>query len=302
MTKEVSCEIIYPTVNDSLATTQNWFAGIITGQLKDNLIKPITPNGGFVEEEAARYIVPSPTLKPYERIQIYNQQYWWRLLKVMHENFPMVVRLFGYYSFNDSLAIPYLLKYPPNHWSLNTLGENLSNWIEEEYHESDKRLVKNAVNLDWAFLYGFVSPHLAPLDILIQTNSEKLLKTKLYLQPYIFLFKWDCDMLAFREAFLKESIDYWTEHDFPYLHKGKNYYFVLYRNSFNQLKWREISAGQYVLLETIKQGTTIEAACEVLEKQAKSVYEDAAQNLQSWFQEWVQRGWITMHTPLKRKQ
>lgn len=291
-------EVLYEeqvAIPETLQYTQEWFAGIITSHLgADSQIQEIAPSGMYVAEEAGQYIVPSETLKPHQRMQIYNQQYWWRLIKAMHENFPLVTRLFGYHAFNDTIAIPYLLKYPPNTWTLNQLGERLPKWVEEEYREADSRLIQDSVNLDWAFTSSFLAPQNTPLDLtlLIKDNPDNLLSCKFYLQPHIELFKWEYDLMEFREAFLEKDVEYWTENDFPAMAKGKTYHFVLYRTLTNNIHWKEITNGEYALLSILKQGSSIEAACDFLEAQA-DLYEQAVTNLQGWLQDWVSRQWLT---------
>lgn len=293
-----TCEVEEQSPPCQLESTQVWFAGVITSPLEPNsYINPVAPSGYLIAEEAAKYVVPSPTLKPHLRMQVYNQQYWWRLLKALHENFPFLTRLFGYTAFNEILAIPFLLRYPPNHWSLSTLGERLPQWLEEEYHASDKPLVLNSAKLDCAFISSFVADQRPFLDIALLTegNAEaNILSKTFYLQPHIHLFKWDYDLPTFREAFLEKDVDYWTENDFPDLPKGKAYHYIIYRSYKNDVHWKEISPGEYLLLSAFKKGSTLDAACEVLEQQEDALVQEATQNLQSWLQDWVKRGWFTL--------
>lgn len=295
-------QMIYDPFNipNNLKSTQEWFAGIITNRMdENNYINPISPSGMLIAEEAARYIIPSASLRPHQRMQIYNQQYWWRLLNALHDNFPFVTRLFGYQAFNEEIGIPYLLKYPPNNWSLNLLGERLAKWIGEEYRAPDQPFILNATQLDWAFMASFLAPQKPPLNLshLDKENPEKFLSYPLYLQPHIKLFKWDYDLLTFREIFLKQKVEYWTENDFPTLPKERTYFFVLYRSPKNNILWKEISSGEYALLDILKAGSTIEAACEFLEEQETAIYEQAVANLQNWFQNWAVRQWLTHESP-----
>jgi hypothetical protein len=304
MNKQTIYENKDASIPCQLKTTQEWFAGIITSRLtEDNLINSHAPTGMLIAEEAARYIVPSPTLRPHQRMQIYNQQYWWRLLNTLHDNFPLVTRLFGHHAFNEEIGIPYLMRYPPNHWSLSSLGERLPKWVTEEYQAPDRPLILNAAQLDWAFTESFLSPQKASLDLanLIQDNPDNLLAYTFYLQPHIQLFKWDYDLISFREAFLKEKVDYWTENDFPPLLKERTYYFILYRSLKNNILGKEISSGEYALLSILKKGSTIESACEFLEQQETSIYEQAVTNLQQWFQDWTIRQWLTLEDPKNSK-
>lgn len=283
----------------SLKTTQEWFASVITNRLGENdTIQPFSPNGILIAEEANRYIVPSSFLRPHQRIQIYNQQYWWRLLNTLHINFPLVTRLFGRNAFNEEIGIPYLLRYPPNHWSLSVIGERLPAWISECYQEPDQILVHHAAGLDWAFTASFIAPQLPRLDLirLTQENPESILDQTFYLQPHIHLFTWEYDLLTFRDSFLQQDADYWIDNRFPELPKGKTYRFILYRNAKNNSAWREITEGEYLLLECFKKGSSLAAACKTMETQESSLYEEIEANLQKWLQDWTLLDWLTQES------
>lgn len=284
----------------TLQSTQEWFATILTHRMGENdTIQSYSPNGILIAEEAARYIIPSPTLQPHQRMQIYNQQYWWRLLNTLHLNFPLVTRLFGFQAFNEQIGIPFILKYPPCHWSLTLLGESLPKWVMECYQEPDQSLIYNAASLDWAYTASFIAPQFPPLDLshLVEGNQESLLSHTFYLQSHIYLFTWEYDLMTFRGSFVKQEVDYWVENPFPELPKGKAYYFILYRNGINNIAWREISKGELLLLECFKKGTSIESVCEYIETQETSLYEEMETNLQNWMQNWTQAGWLTLTQP-----
>lgn len=279
-----------------LQSMQEWFASIITQPLgKKDTIRARTPHGTLIAEEAYRYVTPSPTLRPHQRMQIYNQQYWWRLLNTLHANFPLITRLFGYHAFNEKIGIPFLLKYPPNHWSINLVGQHLPRWIEDCYKAADRSLVFNGALLDWACMESLILPQSPPLNLskIISNNPEDLLTTLFYLQPHITLFSWEYDLFTFRENFLKHSPEYWLENRFPSLSKGKAYHFILYRNGNHNLAWREISKGEFTLLDRFKLGATMENACEYIESQESSLYTEVIENLQKWLQDWTQAGWLT---------
>jgi hypothetical protein len=250
-----------------------------------------------MEIEAAEHIVPSPTLRPAQRIQIYNQQYWWRLLNILHDIYPMLTRLFGYYDFNRTIAVPYLTKCPPRHWSLNLLGDRLVGWLEEDYHAEDKDLVIDAARIDFAFNDSFLAGELPPLAEDLNPDGggmDEVLEKPLFLQPHIHLFKMKHHLFDFRNELLEKEPEYWLENDFPLLKKEKSYYFVLYRNGVNDISWKEISAGEHHLLELFHKGISVDNACQWLEKQDGELSEAAMENLQQWFQEWAQRGWLSL--------
>lgn len=282
-------------VPKQLKRTQQWFASIITSPIdEDSHMNPVSPTGRPMVEEACDYISPSPTLRAHERIQIYNQQYWWRLLTALHESCPLVTRLFGYTDFNRTIAIPYLVKYPSNHWSLSYIGNRLAQWIEEEYTADDKPLIYHAAMLDWAYNDSFIAPQGKEISA---NDMTQLLVTKLYLQPHIHLFALPYDLFEFRFEFLKHEPDYWLEHDFPELKhfpKGELAHTVLYRNRQHNITFHKISANEYQVLRRFASGTTVEAICEWLEQQPSdsSLCVEAGQNLHLWFQHWTSRHWL----------
>lgn len=284
-----------------LKRTQQWFGSIIGGPIDDDSrMNPISPSGKSMEVEAADYIAPSPTLRPAQRIQIYNQQYWWRLLNTLHEAFPILTRLFGYFDFNKMIGIPYLLKYHPSNWSLVTIGDNLTKWIDEEYHAKDKELVYQSARMDWAFCNSFITgqmPHLSLENLPNPEELDEVLNQILYTQPHLHLFKMPFDLFEFRLEFLKHPPEYWVENDFPQMELDKTYFFALYRNSNNDICWKEIVEGEYYLLSLFQNGTTIDQACDWLETQDQVLFESAMKNLRDWFQEWTSRGWLTLANP-----
>lgn len=284
-----------------LKREQQWFGAIIGRPIdEDSRMNPVSPTGQLMEEEAALHIAPSPTLRPAQRIQIYNQQYWWRLLNTLHESFPLVTRLFGYFDFNRTIGIPYLTKYPPRHWSLALLGDRLSQWCLEDYHAPDKKLVVQAIELDWAFSHSFIVGAVVPLNseqMAAQDGSEAVFDKVLYLQPYVHLFEYSYDLFKYRLDFLLQDPDYWLNHEFPILECSRPYYYLLHRNPKNEISWKEISKGEYLILSLFQKGTSIEKVCEWLEGQDPELCQTAMEKLQLWFHEWTQRGWLSLQNP-----
>jgi len=279
-----------PNIPNQLQDTQEWFASIITVPIDENSrIRNDTPDGP-IEEVAKKYIAPSPTLQPFQRIELYNQQYWWRLLSRLHESVPTTTRLFGHTEFNKVIGIPYLLKYPPNHWSLNTLGNNLDHWIEEEYREKDKVLVHDATKIDIAYNKAFFTPQYPSLtNEDINGNPSDILQQSLYLQPHTHFFKFRYDLFAFRKEFLAQEPEYWVEHDFPKLKKGE-FHFLLFRDRKNAILWKELEAEEFAVLQLFQEGTSVEEICSWIESQNDTFQEKAAANLAAWFKEWTFQG------------
>lgn len=285
------------TAPRSLVKKQIWFANLITQPLTDdNGILPFAPSKLPIEREATKEISASPTLLPWQRIEIYNQQYWWRVLQIMQELYPFVTRLFGYTDFNRTIAVPYLQKYPSTHWSIDRIGNKLPQWIRESYQSDDVELVKNAIDLDFAFQDSFIHQAKPIINIshLGEDELSALVHKRIYLQPYIHLFAFDYNLFSFREEMLKQEPDHWIENDFPELPKAKRYYGIIYRTNHDNVVWDNISSSEFHILRKFKEGCTIESACEWLENQDATMSDEAAAHMHFWFQEWTMRGWLTL--------
>lgn len=281
-------------VPSRLKKTQQWFASVIVRPIdEDSRMNPISPSGELMQEEAFDYIVPSPSLRPAQRIELYNQQYWWRLLGVLQDAFPLVTRLFGFHDFNIQIGKPYLDKYPPKTWTLNVLGDQLPQWIEEEYHANDKQLILDAAQLDCALNQAFFAKHITPVNAAdLAEGVDQILQRRLRLQPHVFLFKWRYDLFSFRKEMLKEDVEHWIHQDFPKLVQDRAYYFISYRNHMNDVHWEELSPAAFQFLNRFSKGATIEEVCEWLEQQDEDMYTEASNKLHLWFQEWIYRQWL----------
>jgi len=286
-------------VPEMLLKTQKWFAGIITRPIDLNSnMNPISPAGLPMKEEAKDYILPSPTLEPYQRIEIYNQQYWWRLLTILHDNLPLLTRLFGYTDFNQVIGFPYLTACPPDTWSLNPLGSRAVDWLEKTYHEKDRSFVLDAAKLDVAYNDGFTMPQLPPVTLDENGDINDLLNQKLTLQPTVSLYRMDYHLFPFRQEMLGEAPEYWEEHPFPELVKEKDVCTLLYRNQAHNMCFEEIDPAEHFLLSQFEKGRTIAKACEALEQQGPGIVRKAENHLSEWFHKWAVRGLLTAkHEP-----
>lgn len=286
------------SIPPSLKATQEWFAKVITGKLnKKNHLQPYTNDFLFLSKEASHYIKPNADLSSQERIQIYNQQYWWRLLKILHTHFPFTTRLLGYQTFDEEVAIPYLTKFPPNHWSLNEIGNNLPQWIKSCYSKTNRSLIFQAAFLDWAFAFSFIAAEkpIVEASLFASLNHEELMYQIFYLQPHVHLLHWDYDLLNFRETLLKQEVDYWSSHPFPPLNKTTQHFFVLYRTNHYQIAWRSITSEEMQFLNLFKKGSHLAEAFEWLSEKDPTFQSSVASQLQNWLLQWVQSGWLTLN-------
>ncbi len=261
------------TLPSRLAHIQEWFGKVITTNMGNDIIA------------ANDYITQSPTLSATERMNLYNQSYWLRLLAALHEEYPFLSRLFGTEAFNEEIGIGYLTAHPPSHWSLNYLGKDLVRYLEKSYQQSDAWLVLKAAQIDRACQMSFFAVAYPAINLASCTEdtADELLDMPLKLQSHVHLISTPGHFMHMREAFLKQPHDFWLENDFPMLDKENIYYFIIYRNNHLNVSWDTLDPVEYELLTLIQSGHTIDQALDKVE---------AGEEAALWIQSWLIRGWL----------
>ncbi len=69
------------------------------------------PGGGKMRAYASRFIKPNDRLTSFERLEIYNRQYWFRLLSALAEDFPGLRSVLGEKQF-DAMCKAYIVDCP----------------------------------------------------------------------------------------------------------------------------------------------------------------------------------------------
>ena len=273
-----------------LLKIQTWFGQMIS--------KPLNAEGKISASSKtiktiAEHIAPGKVLSSERRLEIYNQQYWYRFLSALQEVYPALCRLFSYEFFNKTLAIPYLKKHPPLHFALGKIGEKLPHWIKAHYQKNDKALVQGIAEIDWTYWELFYTPKFPPLHFKPEEIS-KVLRAPLSLQPHLRLFDFPFDLFTFRKKLLEHDVSYWIQADFPRLNqKKKRYYFLMFRNPFGEICWEELQEGESRLLKAVKEGGTLEGACLQLEALGGTLYIQASKQLPHWIKKWIIREYLT---------
>ena len=75
-----------------------------------------TSDGRPMTAVAASFIAPNSQLTPFERLEIYNRQYWYRVLDALAEDFPVLRAVVGGRAF-EQLSIAYLTAHPSRSFS-----------------------------------------------------------------------------------------------------------------------------------------------------------------------------------------
>jgi len=143
-----------------------------------------TDDGASVGAIAASYISPNDRLSSFERLEIYNRQYWFRLISAVSEDFPTLNALLGAKRF-DLLILAYLNEHPSTSWTLRDLGAKLPDFLKAhpEFTGRRHRLAVDVARLEWAYVDAFGRKHRTPLT----TEEAQAIgpESKLSLQPHL---------------------------------------------------------------------------------------------------------------------
>jgi hypothetical protein len=150
----------------------------------DFAMQTFAPEGSQVSEIVAAYVKPNDRLTSFERLEIYNRQYWFRLIAAVSEDFPSLNAILGEDIF-DQLIVAYLKENPSTSFSLRDLSAKLPSWLEHhpEFTGANHNLAVDVARLEWAYIEAFdaaACPALAAPDLAGLTPESVL-----SLQPHI---------------------------------------------------------------------------------------------------------------------
>ena len=105
----------------------------LQGVMAGALLRPLTSQWGMqkrwtqgsrMDKLAAEFIKPNDRLSSFERLEIYNRQYWFRVLDCLYDDYPGLHAIIGEPKFMK-LATAYLSRYPSDSYTLRDLSNRL---------------------------------------------------------------------------------------------------------------------------------------------------------------------------------
>lgn len=162
-------------------------------QMAAAVMRPLTRNeqmrrrdadGNSIAAEADSFIKPNDRLTSFERLEIYNRQYWFRVFSSFEEDFPGLKSVVGTRRF-ERLMRAYLEAHPSRSFTLRNLGSSLVSWLEKNPHYAEPN-AESAIAmaaLEWAHIEAFDNAKLPPLtpEAIASLNDS----SRLALQPYV---------------------------------------------------------------------------------------------------------------------
>jgi hypothetical protein len=253
---------------------------------------------------AEAIIKPNDRLTSFERLEIYNRQYWFRILDCFYDDYPGLRAVLGDRKF-EALARAYLTRYPSESFSLRNLGSRVEEFlrVEPKWTAPHQRLALDMVRIEWANILAFDEGAKPPVhvDDLLGRDPSKV---RLALQPYITLLevRYPVDDLLIAAKKGDDRLRSEASNAVALQHKRakrisfrglkpKPLYIAVHRME-NSVYYKPLTREQFEILQALQQGATIEKACAVLLKRRGAAAKDWSSQLQQWFKEWTSFGWF----------
>jgi hypothetical protein len=251
-------------------------------------------------EAVAGFIKPGNRLSSIERLEIYNRQYWYRLIDCFYEDFPGLRTLLGDRVFS-ALTEAYLSRHPSRSFTLRDLGQDLEKFLAEEpkWTEKQPELARDVVRLEWAHIVAFDGEELPPLEVdeLLGQDPATL---RLDLQPHLTLlacaYPVDTFLIATRRRdepqggashAVAERMRKKATKKVP-RPRAKPTWLAVHRHS-HSVYYKRLDPAAFALLGALRAGKTLAEACEEAAPLAEG---DFVESLKDWFTQWATFGWF----------
>jgi hypothetical protein len=273
----------------------------------DNQMQRRWTDGRSTDAVAAQIAKPNDRLTSFERLEIYNRMYWFRILDSLYDDCPGLRAVLGDEKF-IKLAEAYLVKYPSASFTLRDLPGRLAHFIRTEprYTRPHTALCHDLARFEWARVVVFdtAAQPVFSVDDLLDVPAARQGRLKLALQPYLQLLELDHPVDDFvlavkqREAELLRGDASNAPAALRRLKKGKA---VLPRRARThvavhridgQIYFKRLEPAAYRILVALRRGATLEHALATGIPRAKKSRVDWAARVQGWFANWMQLGWL----------
>ena len=259
-----------------------------------------TRDGKSLRVIANEIIKPNDRLTSFERLEIYNRQYWFRILAALSEDFPGLRAIIGERHF-EKLAIAYLLDCPSRSFTMRNLGSRLEAWLRAhpEHIAKFEPIALDMVRLEWAEIEAFdeaVKPKLTEAELPGLGPDSKF-----ELQPYVRLLdlSYPVDDLLIRVRHEGEEADIVsnavTERTQSRarrrrLPKSERIFLAVHRAD-NSVYFKRIDKEAFTILCALRVGKNLSDAVDAADWSGRPP-EEASAHVQRWFAYWSAQGWF----------
>jgi hypothetical protein len=255
------------------------------------------------KREAEALIKPNDRLTSFERLEIYNRQYWFRLYTSFEEDFPGLKTIIGNAKF-ETLMREYLTDCPSTSFTLRNLGSSLVEWLVEhpEYVEPRRELAMDMVRLEWAHIEAFDAGEEEVLDAddLAAIHDDSRLRLQPHLRVLALHYPVDDLLIELRNesgssdaSSNNASVARKKKHLRRVAVLEQEEIFLAVHRHENSVYYKRLHREDFRLLKALLEGGAIGHAIEVAFEDSSLSEGERGAFLKEAFASWAALGWFT---------
>jgi hypothetical protein len=238
-------------------------------------------------ESAAERLRSKGDLGGFDRLGVYNEQYWFRLVTVMQSDYTAAIHLMGLQQFNE-WAVRYLVAHPPASPFLSDLDAGFHGFLEAGYAGPQREAVLQAIAYERALSKAFDAPDGATLAA-AGLGPEALMAERLRLAPHLTPLHIDWDFAEYRGRCLgDESLEATME---PPARVSAD--LAVHRDADLRVMKTEVPPAALALLRAFP-GTLPEVFARLDGVLAPSDQAMLEREVSGWFRDWAAEGWLCL--------
>jgi hypothetical protein len=264
-----------------------------------------TVSGRDTRRIAEAIVLPNDRLSSLERLEIYNRQYWFRLISALTEDFEGLRTIIGAAKF-DKLAVDYLTECPSQSFTLRNLGAKLPQWLALHPECAGHRhaAALDMAKLEWAEVEAFDGETVPGLtmEAVAALGPDPALRIQPYIQLLELRFPVDELLLSIRHKDEQNSISANSASTHLVrrrvanrapLHRSRNpIYLAVHRHEYS-VYFKRLDSREYQMLRALRPGTRLSKAIDTVHWGSTDP-EEAITQVQEWFANWASLGWLAV--------
>jgi hypothetical protein len=280
---------------------------VMTPLTRTDAMQWMTRDGRSMKAEAAAFIKPNDRLTSFERLEIYNRQYWFRIISAFAEDFPGLAAVVGDAAF-ERLTRAYLADCPSQSFTLRNLGAQLERWLREHPEHAGKRpeLALDVVRLEWAYIEAFdnAAERALTLADLGRLDGESQLSLQPHLRLLHLLHSVDDFVIDVHRRQASQSVasnavtgvKRSRSRRLPVALRRGDIFLGVHRYE-NAVYYKRLDSEEYQLLRALSAGNALGEALDQAFASTALPEEERPARVQAWFANWAELGWFCRHKP-----
>ena len=265
-----------------LERIQRWMqACILTQGTAEEAIASDAAQSAIPQDQAREIVLPSRTLSPLERLDVYRGMYLLRMEEALSIDYPALKHFLGADEFMR-LVERYMEVYPSRSYTLNRLGDHLCDFVATLEDLPRKEFCRDLARLEYALTCVFDAAETRPLkgEDVRTVPSEAWETARLKPVEAFRLLEFNYPVSRYLGAVDKEN-------PFPRLAPKKTW-LVAYRRDYG-LHRMNLAEPAYELLSGLVAGKTLgEAIVPVMTRKWRQRVTE--KRLFEWFRDWMAEG------------